>query len=80
MNLINLFEEVCNFIVIIRFIRIKNRTIGKLIRLILHSIDITKTTWSQKTLHGLSILRHHQMDLQSIKITALPRLRATKLF
>src|SRR5262249_55255800 len=80
LNVIHVFEKVFDFIVIIGFISIYDRSIGKLIGVILEGIHIPKTTMSQKTLDRLAILSHHQMDFQTIKISLLARLIAPKLF
>jgi len=60
--MIDLFQQVFDLIIIIRFVSINNGTIWKLIGIILQGIDITKASRGQETFHGLSILRHHQMD------------------
>src|SRR6266446_8289857 len=80
LNMIYFFQQVFNLIIIIRFIGINNRTIRKLISIILQGINIAKASMGQEAFHGLSILSHHQMDFQSIKIPFLAVLIASKIF
>src|SRR2546423_649819 len=80
MNMIDFFQEVFDLIVIIRFIGINNRTIWKLIGIILQGIHIAKASRSQETFNRLSILGHHQMHFQAIKIPFLAGLIASKIF
>src|SRR4030095_4982385 len=80
LNMIDFFQKVFNLIIIISFIGINNSTIRNLISIILQSINIAKASMGQETFHGLSILRHHQMDFQSIKIPFLAGLIASKIF
>ena len=78
--MIDCFQQVFDLIVIIRFISINNRTIRKLIGIILQGIDIAKASRGQETCNGLSILGDHQMNLQPIKIPFLAGLIASKIF
>jgi hypothetical protein len=80
LNVIYFLQQVFDLIVIIRFIGINNRTIWQLIGLILQGIHIAKASRSQETFDRLSILSHHQMNLQSIKIPFLAGLIASKIF
>src|SRR5215831_21313174 len=80
LQMIDLLQEVFNLIVIIRFISKNNRTIWKLIGIIFQGIHIAKATRGQETFNRLSILGHHQMDLESIKIPFLAGLIASKVF
>src|SRR5262245_18242616 len=80
LNMLDFFEEVFDLIVIIRFISKNNRTIWKLIGIILQGIHIAKATRSQETFDRLSILGHHQMDLEAIKIPFLAGLIASIVF
>src|SRR5712691_1352798 len=80
LNMIYFLQQVFDLIVIIRFISINNRTMWKLIGIILQGINIAKASMGQETFHGLSILGHHQMNLQSIKIPFLAGLIASKSF
>jgi len=75
-----IFQEIFDFIVIISFISINNRTIWKLIGIILQGINIAKASRSEKTFYRLSIFGDHQMNLQSIKIPFLAGLIASKIF
>src|SRR5712692_5661888 len=80
LNMIYFLQQVFDLIVIIRFIGINNRTIRKLIGIILQGINIAKASMGQEAFHRLSILSHHQMDFQSIKIPFLAGLIASKMF
>src|SRR6266852_5506746 len=80
LNMIYFFQQVFDLIVIISFIGINNRTIWQLIGIILQGINIAKAAMGQETFHWLSILGHHQMDFQSIKIPFLAGLIASKMF
>src|SRR5262249_51743328 len=80
LNMLDFFQEVFNLIVIIRFISKNNRIIWQLIGIILQGIHIAKAARGQETFHRLSILGHHEMDLQSIKIPFLAGLIASKVF
>ena len=78
--MIYFLQQVFDLIVIIRFISINNRTIRKLIGIILQGINIAKASMGQETFNGLSVLGHHEMNFQSIKIPFLPGLIASKMF
>src|SRR5262249_5850488 len=80
LNMLDFFQQVFDCIVIICFVSINNRTIWKLIGIILQGIHIAKASWGEETFHRLSILGNHQMDLQSIKIPFLAGLIAPKIF
>src|SRR5207249_6771426 len=71
LNMIYFLQQVFDLIVIIRFISINNRTIRKLIGIILQGINIAKASMGQETFNGLSVLGHHEMNFQSIKIPFL---------
>jgi len=64
----------------VSFISINNRTIWKLIGVILQGIHIAKASRGQETFDGLSILGHHQMNFSSIKIPFLAGLIPSKIF
>src|SRR3989442_1386016 len=57
-----------------------DRTIWKLIGIILQGINIAKASMGQETFNGLSGLGHHEMNFQSIKIPFLTGLIASKMF
>src|SRR5215470_2194318 len=80
LDMIDVFQEVFDLIIIVRFISENNGTIWQLIRIILQGIDIAKATMGQETFDRLSIWRDHQMDLQSIKISFLAGLITSKVF
>src|SRR6266849_9201208 len=80
LNVIYLFQQVFDRIVVIRFISINNRTIWQFIGIILQGINISKASRGEETFNRLSILGDHQMDLQSIKIPFLAGLIASKIF
>src|SRR4029434_5653923 len=80
LNMIDFFQQVFDLIIIIRFISINHGTIWKFISIILQGIHIAKAPWGQETLDGLSILRHHQMYFQSVKIPFLAGLIASEIF
>src|SRR5262249_53367936 len=78
--MIDLFQQIFDLIVIVRFIGKNKRTIWQLIGIILQGIHIAQASWGKETFNRLSILSHHQMDLQSIKIPFLAGLIASKIF
>src|SRR5262245_17501366 len=80
LNMLYLVEQVFSLIIIISFIGINNRTSWKCIDIILQSINIAEASMREETFYGLSILGHHQMPLQSIKIPFLTGLIASKIF
>src|SRR5215831_18649781 len=59
LDMIDLLQEIFNFIVIISFVGINNRTTWKLIGIILQGIHIAKAAMSQETFNRLSILGDH---------------------
>jgi hypothetical protein len=67
-------------IVVMRFISKNNCAIWKIISIILQGIHIAKAPRGQETFNRLSILCDHQMELQSIKISFLAGLIASKVF
>lgn len=80
MTMLDLFQEIFNLVVIIRFISINNCPIGKRIGIRLSGIDITKVSRSQEAFNRLPILGDYQMNLYSIKVAFLTRLIASKRF
>src|SRR4029450_9278255 len=78
--MIDCFQQIFDLIVIIRFVGINNRTIWKLIGIILQGIHIAKASRGQETFDWLAIWGDHQMDLQSIKIPFFAGLIASKIF
>src|SRR4029453_377620 len=78
--MIDVFQQIFDLIIIIRFISINNGTIWKLISIILQGIDIAKASRGKETFNRLSILGDHQMNLESIKIPFLAGLIAAKIF
>jgi len=62
------------------FIGVNARSIGKRIGIILSSINGSKTPRRQQTRDRLTLLGHQQRDFQTIKISLLAGLRASKLF
>src|SRR5215510_9012841 len=78
--MIDCFEQVFDLIIIIRFISINNGTIWKLISIILQGIHIAKASRGKETFNGLPRLGNHQMNLQSVKVSFLAGLLASKLF
>src|SRR2546427_8516504 len=70
LNVIHVFEKVFDFIVIIGFIGVNDRSIGKIINVILEGIHIPKTTLCQK--RAQLRVRGLGQDEQGIKASVDP--------